>query len=104
MSSQSNPSGRFGPLMKKLKENTGEGDDFDPTLIADTPIPVGEPKAVAKKRAPAKKNNPDYAQTTSYIKRDIYDAATKRLIDEGRVRDYSDLLNDLLSAWLNSGK
>src|SRR5437764_1261367 len=98
-------SGRFSPLMKKLKQQSGaQSDEFDPTLgeeqvtMQPTTITV-EPR---RKRSPGKKNNPDFTQTTAYIRTRTYDEATKRLIDEGRKRDYSDLVEDLISDWLEA--
>jgi hypothetical protein len=103
MSNTGTTSGRFSPLMKKLKEQSSRGgDEFDPTLTEDqTPMqPANTTAQPAKKRSPGKKNNPDFTQTTAYIRARTYDEATKRLIDEGRKRDYSDLVEDLISEWL----
>jgi hypothetical protein len=92
---------RFGPIFKKIKEKPGErSDEFDPTLEENEVVAQWQ-KPVKKKRKQSKKDNPDYTQTTAYIRSKIYDETRKRLIDEGRKRDYSDLMNDLLSEWLN---
>ncbi len=92
-------SGRFDTLFKKIKEKPGEKvDDFDATLEDDRPKP--QPQVPVKKRKRGKKGNPDYTQTTAYVRLKVYNETVKRLIDEGRVRDYSDLVNDLLTSWL----
>jgi hypothetical protein len=103
MSGTGTNSGRFSPLMKKLKEQSGRGGgDFDPTLQEEqAPMqPTTATVQPARKRSLGKKNNPDFTQTTAYIRTRTYNEATKRLIDEGRKRDYSDLVEDLISEWL----
>jgi hypothetical protein len=97
----STPSGRFGTILQKIKEKPGEGsDEFDPKLegleeVLQQPVPQAK-----NKRKLSKKNDPDYAQTTAYIRAKVYDETRKRLIDEKRKRDYSDLVNELLAKWL----
>jgi hypothetical protein len=96
------PNSRFGTLFKKIKAKPGEGsDEFDPTL-EESPQPVIEKKAESKKKQKlSKKNNPDYTQTTVYIRLKTYNEVRKRLIDERGKRDYSDLVNLVLEKWLS---
>lgn len=98
------PSGRFGTILQKIKEKPGEGsDEFDPKLEKSEVVP--QPQAsTKKKRKLSKKNDPDYTQTTAYVRSKFYDEVRKRLIDERRKRDYSDLVNDLLAKWLKSAR
>lgn len=98
-------SGRFGSILQKIKEKPGEGsDEFDPKLEEPEAVPQQPAPLVKKKRKLSKKNDPDYTQTTAYIRAKVYDETRKRLIDERRKRNYSDLVNDLLSKWLSSNK
>lgn len=52
--------------------------------------------------ATGKRNNPDYDQTTAYVRKDIYKAVRIALIEEGEERDYSELVEELLAKWLKS--
>jgi hypothetical protein len=97
------PAGRFGSILKKIKEKPGEGsDEFDPKL-EEPEVAIQKPEPT-KKRKLSKKNDPDYTQTTAYIRAKVYDETRKRLIDERRKQDYSDLMNELLADWLKNSK
>jgi hypothetical protein len=50
----------------------------------------------------AKSKDPDYMQTTVYVRRDLYGDARAALIRAGG--DFSDLLNKLLADWLKTQK
>jgi hypothetical protein len=70
----------------------------EPTTIsrnqeAETPRRVGRP-------AGGKKSNPDYQQVTSYIRRQTYQDTQVKLLRQGRRQDFSDLVEELLSKWL----
>lgn len=64
---------------------------------ADTPKRRGRP-------ATGKRNDPEYDQTTAYVRKDTYKAVRIALIEEGEERDYSELVEELLSKWLKSRK
>jgi hypothetical protein len=49
-------------------------------------------------RPRGKASDPDYRQVTIYLRRDTHGAARKRLIDENR--EFSELVEDLVSKWL----
>jgi hypothetical protein len=92
---------RFGTLFKKIKDKPREGsDEFDPTLEEHREVVV-EKMVKKKKRKVSKKDNPEYTQTTAYVRLKTYNETRKHLIDEGRKRDYSDLVDELLSGWLS---
>lgn len=60
---------------------------------ASAPITMGRPR-----RENAKHRHPDYRQVTAYIRRDTYAEVRGRLfINE---REFSDLVQELLSHWL----
>jgi hypothetical protein len=80
----------------------------------------GEPPAASKK-APAKqkggpsrgrpagpaggkRSNPEFTQTTAYIRKSTLSDVKVALIKEGQNRDYSELVEELLRKWLKSGE
>lgn len=66
--------------------------------------PTGE--AIAKKRGrpSGKRSNPEYVQTTAYVRGDTYKAIKIALIEEDQGREYSELVEELLAKWLKSRK
>ena len=53
------------------------------------------------RRRPGKRTAPDYVQVGVYIPRQLHNKAKVLLIHEGVNRDFSQLVGDLLSAYLN---
>lgn len=49
-------------------------------------------------RPRAKRSNPEFQQVTAYIRRESYISARHKLLDEGR--DFSELIEELVSAWI----
>lgn len=49
-----------------------------------------------------KRSDPDYEQTTAYVRRDTYRDIKIALLQEDQARDYSDLVEELLEQWLRS--
>lgn len=47
-----------------------------------------------------KRSNPAYEQVTAYIRRDTNLQTKIALLQEGNTRDFSDLVEELLQAWL----
>jgi hypothetical protein len=66
------------------------------------------PQADAPKRrgrpATGKRNDPEFDQTTAYVRKDTYKAVRIALIEDGEERDYSELVEELLAKWLKSRK
>lgn len=63
--------------------------------------------APAKRRgrpATGKRNDPEFDQTTAYVRKDTYRAVRIALIEEGEDLDYSELVEELLAKWLKSRK
>lgn len=54
-----------------------------------------------KGRSPGKSNDDRYFQIGPYIKRTTYIEIKKRLIDDHKNRDLSDLVEELLSQWIS---
>jgi hypothetical protein len=51
-------------------------------------------------RPPAKRSDPDFVQTTAYIRRDTHRDVKIALLNEGKGREYSEVVEELLAAWL----
>lgn len=50
-------------------------------------------------RPPGKKTSADYVQVTVYLKKTVHTAARKILLDDRK--QFSDLVNELVSNWIN---
>lgn len=74
------------------------------SLASDkTPSPTAKvsPAVQAEKRASVgKSSNADYTQVLSYIRRDTHRAVKKALFDDPQNRDLSELVEELLTGWL----
>jgi hypothetical protein len=64
----------------------------------EPPSPAPAPKRSSRKLA--KRNDPNYRQVGLYLPRDIHQAARIKAMEEGR--EISQVVEDLLSEWLNS--
>jgi hypothetical protein len=63
--------------------------------VAERPAavrPVGRPRG--------KRSNPDYEQISAYLRKDTYRAAKIKLLETGDDRDVSEVLEELLAAWV----
>ena len=67
------------------------------SLRTDEPKRRGRPPT-------GKRNDPEYDQTTAYVRKDTYKAVRIALIEDGEERDYSELVEELLRNWLKSRK
>jgi hypothetical protein len=66
-----------------------------------------DPPSVQRKpdeRSPGKSNNPVYTQTSIYIKRDTQISVKSSLLTDQKNRDFSDLVEELLTDWLRNQK
>lgn len=67
------------------------------------PAPPAAPAAKRGRGRPTgKRSDPDYEQVTSYIRRQTYADVKIELIREGQKREFSELVEELLSKWLRS--
>lgn len=57
-------------------------------------------EAPAKTREPGKRTSPDYVQVGVYIPKKLHNEAKVLLIREGESRDFSQLVGDLLAAYV----
>ncbi len=51
-------------------------------------------------RPPGKRRHPDFEQVTAYIRKDTHHQAKLALLRELKGRQFSDLVEELLSTWL----
>jgi hypothetical protein len=65
---------------------------------------IASSQAVAPRRGrPAgKRSDPDYEQTTAYIRKDTHKDVKIALLQEGQGKEFSELVEELLSGWLKT--
>jgi hypothetical protein len=61
--------------------------------------PAGQPRKIGRPRT-GKRSNPDYQQVSAWVRRDTYQRVTHRLFTRENRREFSDLVEELLAAWL----
>jgi hypothetical protein len=81
--------------------STAKGRDKASTKKS-SPSEETEPKR--RGRPSGKRSDPDFVQTTAYIRGDTYKAVKIALIEEDQGYEYSELVEELLSKWLKSKK
>ncbi len=54
-----------------------------------------------RQRPPGKRRHPDFEQVTAYIRKDTHHQVKLALLRELKGRQFSDLVEELLSTWLN---
>jgi hypothetical protein len=66
------------------------------------PTPSSPPAKRGRGRPTGKRSDPDYEQVTSYVRKQTYADVKIKLIREGQKREFSELVEELLSKWLKS--
>jgi len=56
----------------------------------------------AKSKTKGKRSNPDYEQVSAYIRKETYRNVKIALLQEAEKRDFSDLVEALLTDWLSN--
>ena len=79
----------ISPLLDVQKSTTADTEGFE----------LPQPKLGRPRREQAKHRHPDFRQVTAYIRRDTYAQVRSRLFNQER--EFSDLVQDLLTDWLN---
>ena len=51
-------------------------------------------------RPPAKRSDPDFLQVTAYIRKETHRKTKIRLLEEGKGREFSELVEVMLEEWL----
>jgi hypothetical protein len=67
---------------------------------AETPAPHRAHRRVG--RPPGKRSDPDWEQLTLFIRKDTKRAAMRRLMEDQRGKDLSEIIEQLLSRWSKS--
>lgn len=82
-----------------LKRNAPAAAEPEPAPVVPVSI-VSPPAATNQKtrRPPGKKTDPNYAQVTVYLRKEVHHTARKILFDDGR--QFSDLVDELVSRWI----
>ena len=70
---------------KDMLHNCRQGEDSEPEVKGST-------------RRQGKRKNPDYVQTTAYVRRTVHEETQINLIRDGK-REFSELVEELLVAW-----
>jgi hypothetical protein len=64
----------------------------------------GQPAKKKRGRPTGKRSDPDFTQTTAYIRADTYRDVRIALLQEGKGMEYSELVEEVLSDWLKKRK
>ncbi len=89
----------------------GAGREMTPVKGSETQEkPPEQPTGELPRRGPGrpsgKRSDPDFQPTTAYIRKATYRSVRRALMDEGedlgQEREYSELIEELLSGWLAS--
>ena len=86
------PKSPFGDIFSRHKEARGE-----------KPAPAvtdNAGAAAATARRPGKSADPAFTKLTSYIRKDTHQAVKIRLLQEGKGREFSEVVQELLEGWL----
>ena len=95
---------KFKGLFDAARERTP--DDGPATAPSDdppaTPVLGADPPAVPRPlgRPRGKRSDPTYEQITAYVRKETYRALKIKLLTSGDERDASEVIEDLISAWL----
>lgn len=57
---------------------------------------------VGEERQSGRRNRPDHTQVAAYIPQSLYKKVRMKLLQEERTRNFSELVEDLLTAYVNS--
>lgn len=73
-----------------------------PATTAVLPAQINNQMSNKRGRPPAKRSDPDFVGLTTYVRKDTHTRAKIALLQEGKGRELSHLVEDLISDWLNS--
>lgn len=73
-----------------------------PTPPPSPAPPVEAPPARRPGRPPGKRSDPGYVQVSAYIPDDLHHNVKLALLQERQGREFSELVGELLTAWLDS--
>lgn len=80
----------------------------DATVIKTKPLIKSEPaiqpsgeEIIKRGRPPAKRSDPDFVGLTTYVRRETHTRAKIALLQEGKGKELSELVEDLIFSWLD---
>jgi len=91
--SKSKFQGLFDAAKKRQPEEPAQPEQKE-TEVVPSPQRRGRPKG--------KRSDPDFEQVTAYIRKQTHQAIKIALLQEGQDREFSELVEELLSDWLRS--
>ena len=95
---------RFDGILK-AKGRAPDPDDARKVDAESTPSQPAPPSpAPARGRPKGKRSNPAYEQVTAYIPGELYRNVRIGLLQDAKGQEFSELVADLLSAWLAGRK
>ena len=86
---------KFSGVLAKLKQRPAEEQS-----IARRDPPVGSEPVRGRGRPPGKRSDPDYQPTTVLLRKHTKKAANRLLEDTNATHDLSDLIEQLLTEWI----
>ena len=86
-------------------EDQNVKDEFVKAVKKSNPPIVDEKSQPVKKGRPkGKRSNPDFEQVTAYVRSKTYRQTKIALLQQDELSDFSELVEELLSEWLNTQK
>ena len=75
-----------------------------PRQTANTKRKIEKPSSANAAPMRGKRSHPDYTQAPAFVRKATYKAVKIALLNSERGLDYSDLVEELLTLWLNNNK
>jgi hypothetical protein len=94
-------SSKFKGILQRAKEREAEAPDAE-EAPPPSPAPVAIQPEKKRGRPSGKRSDADYVQVTAYIQKDIHREVKIALLKSGNGKDFSELVDTLLSSWLKS--
>ena len=91
---------KFSKVLEAAKDRTTGPAEKKTAAPPPTDRPSATP-VVKRGRPPGKRSDPDYEQTTAYIRKQTHVDVKIALLQEGKGREYSELVEELLTKWLS---
>ncbi len=106
---------KFGDILKNAKRGPGSEEPPADSSPASEPVAADPPRtspspavppspAPRKGRPPGKRSDPAYEQVTAYVPGELYRKVRIGLLEDAKGQEFSELVADLLSAWLAGRK
>jgi len=92
---------KFSDLAKARRESKDAPVEMPDTTVVN-PIELPVETQPRKGRPKGKRSDPEFEQVTAYIRRETYRNIKIKLLQEGSDREFSELLEDLLTEYLKN--